>query len=169
MQLVQTQKLTAAAPSIVFGNIPQTYTHLFLTFTARCDYDASYVHVAGQMNGDTNANYEREHIYGSGSYVKGNDDGTMTFARLSALTTAQSTANCPSCGVLWIPNYTNTTFFKLIVSRHGRFQELGNPTGNVSVGQVAIWKSTAAINQITLFPELGSFVAGSTFSLYSLT
>lgn len=170
MQLLQTQKLTAAAPTIIFSNITQIYTHLFLTYTARCDYDASYVHVAGQINGDTNANYVREHIYGSGSSVKGNDDGTFPFARLSALTTAQSTANCPSCAVIWIPNYTNTTFFKLIVSKHGRFQELGNPPDNLSLNQAAIWQSTAAINQITLFPERGgNFVAGSTFSLYSLT
>ena len=167
MQLIQAQTLAAAAPNVNFSNIPQTYSHLFLIFTTRSDYSGFYTQLAIQLNGDTGANYDGEHLYGTGGAVKASADVTATYAHLLAIPAANATANCPASATIWIPNYGDTTFFKIIITHNGTFVQLGNSNANLTENLASLWRSTAAINQITLFPTQNSnFVAGSIFSLY---
>ena len=59
-------------------------------------------------------------------------------------------------------NYSNTTTFKTILMR----------ANNAALGVdaiVGLWRSTAAINEIKVFPTGGAnFETGSTFSLYGI-
>ena len=58
-------------------------------------------------------------------------------------------------------NYANTTTFKTYLARY-------NATSTQLSDEVALWRSTAAINSITLTAVSANFNAGSTFTLYGI-
>jgi hypothetical protein len=60
-------------------------------------------------------------------------------------------------------NYSNTTTYKTIISR-------GDNPGFLVIALANLWRSTSAINIITMVSETGNnFVTGSTFTLYGIT
>ena len=60
-----------------------------------------------------------------------------------------------------IQNYANTTTYKTMISR------ASDATQN-AIAYVGLWRSTSAINSITLSVSAGTFAIGSTFTLYGI-
>jgi hypothetical protein len=58
-------------------------------------------------------------------------------------------------------NYSNSTTYKTILSR-------GNVTGTGIDLNVSLWRSTAAITNITVTSFTSTYTAGSTFTLYGI-
>ena len=158
---IATQTLSSTSASVTFSSIPSTYTDLVLV----CNIGIS---VSGQtvqtiFNGDTGSNYSFTELAGDGS--------TSSSGRLSSRTNIYSgLAVAPStdlsCTLVFnINNYSNTTTYKVLISREST-NGAGTYQGVNTV--VGLWRSTAAIYEINFTPSTGDFIVGSTFTLYGI-
>lgn len=162
--------ITAAGgeTSVDFTNIPAIYRHLRLTIMGRCNAVASNENLKIRLNGDTTAaNYTTQQIQGQNSGVSANSFvGSANYsATIGALTAASSAANVAGYIESFFPFYSGTTFYKCF---QGITSDMDFPMTKVMGG---MWKSTAAINRITVSFEEGmpAFVAGSSFCLYGMS
>jgi hypothetical protein len=154
--------LTSSASTITFSSIPSTYTDLIIVFqctasSANMNFDFR----VGNGTVDSGTNY-------SGTYLVG--AGSASSTRLSNQDTMRSGQNCfiRTSGdvfqcITQFMNYSNTTTNKTVIHR------LANANQSVVETSVSLWRSTSAINIITL----GSFgsatmAAGTTATLYGI-
>lgn len=150
---IATTTLGSAAASYTFSSIPSTYTDLVLIMNAS---QAAGNSVYCQLNGDTGSNYSYTGLYGSGSSAGSARASNQTGAYLGYLgsTTIYNAIN-------HFMNYANTTTYKTILNRK-------NQSDQYVEADVALWRSTAAINSIKIYPDSGNFDTGSTFTLYGI-
>ena len=152
--------LTATASSITFDSIPQTgYTDLKVVMSTRGTYGAYNDSVYFYFNGDTTSRTVKT-LYGTGSAAQSQSYSTMML-RDGVGSTA--TSNTFSNGEIYIPNYTGSTY----KSASAEIVSENNATGAAMGLTANLWSNTAAITSIT-FTGDGSFVAGSSFSLYGV-
>jgi hypothetical protein len=109
------------------------------------------------FNGDTGSNYSITFLQG---------DGSSAISGRASNQTTMDTAYMPNysdLGVLTynINNYSNTTTYKTLLSR-------SNQAGSGVFAYVGLWRSTAAINSITIYGGTNNIVSGSTFTLYGI-
>jgi hypothetical protein len=148
--------LSSTSALITLSSIPSTYTDLVLVAnfgaTASGDYrirvnsntsttDYSYTYVAGNGTAASSSRNPNTDRFSSG-FLVGTDTGSNTV-------------------VHQFQNYSNTTTYKTVVYRSNM------PSGEVSAA-AGLWRSTAAISSIYIYPTGGSFAIGSTFSLYGI-
>lgn len=154
---IATTTLSSAAATYTFSSIPSTYTDLVLI----CSYFKSATNtLGGYVNGDTGSNYSQTTLFGSGT--------TAYSLRETSATTwyfvdgaASSTTN-PNIYILNFQNYSNTTTYKTVIGKGG---EAANGAG----ADACLWRSTAAINSITITTRgFGNLNTGSTFTLYGI-
>ena len=146
--------LGAAAPSVTFSSIPQTYTDLVLVTNTISPSDGSAITL--QFNSDTATNYSTTFVYGNGT------------SAISARTTSSTSIYVGrsftefSPGITNIMNYSNSTTNKTVLSR-------GNAAGSLTILYAGLWRSTSAVTSINLSNQ-GSvnFSIGSTFNLYGI-
>lgn len=159
--------LVGATGTVTFSSIPTTFRHLQLWVAARGDAVAGFVEMRLRFNGDTGANYDAEMIAGNA--------GTAAAAESIAATSMQvgefagSTAAAGSCGiyVINIPWYGSTVFHKMVSTSHGL--TIGTATTAVhSKHWAGRWRSTAAINSVSVIALSGNFIVGSSFALYGM-
>jgi hypothetical protein len=147
---IATQTLGSATSTITFSSIPSTYTDLVLVI------DGTMATAGGnqiRVNGDTATNYSTTVLYGDGSAAYSFGVNNNNNAASLYMNTAQSNA------LIHFMNYSNTTTYKTILSR-------SNSNEFVSA-RVALWRSTAAINSITIL-SANNYNTGSTFTLYGI-
>ena len=143
------------AASIDFTAIPATYTDLVLICISEATPGPE---IWMRVNGNTGTNYSRTLLSGNGTTAISNRTSNATKAFLND----GVTANLPSNQIVNIMNYSNTTTCKTIISR-------SNSTSDAAQTIVNTWRSTDAINSITiLFDRASTFNAGSTFTLYGI-
>ena len=156
---IQSQVLTGSQSSVTFSSIPQTYTDLVLIVNAK-SVDAVDNLDAKVGNGtvDSGSNYSRTYLTGDGSGVASGRASTQSFARFtySGYTSSTQTGN----QIIHFMNYSNTTTYKTMLNR------ANNSGYNVEI-LVNLWRSTSAINIITLNGG-SNFQSGSTFVLYGI-
>ena len=148
--------------SIVFANIPSTYTDLFIVAET---YNTSSNFLQYMTMGTSNGNYSGTVMRGDGASAVSSryiNDNTMLADSPVGMNYQNS-----AFGVYtyYIPNYSNTTTGKVVLSRFG-----GDRSGAGSVIQSAHTKrgSTTAIDTITFSVGGGYFAANSTFTLYGI-
>jgi hypothetical protein len=157
---IATTTLSSSQASVTFSSISGSYTDLIIVSnsgtTAGGD-GAIYMRV-GNGSVDTGNNYSFTYLQGNGTSAesgRANNRGEAIVMR----TTGSLTAN----GSAHIMNYSNTTTYKTIISR-------GDNPGFLVIALANLWRSTSAINIITMVSETGNnFVTGSTFTLYGIT
>jgi hypothetical protein len=151
---IATQTLGSAAASYTFTSIPSTYTDLILVVNGTITSGALNVNI--QLNSDTGSNYSDTGLTGNGSAAssgRDTNDVNFWFGVMGTSQTAQ---------IYNFMNYANTTTYKTVLARSS------NAAAYVQA-HVGLWRSTAAINSIKLFPyTTNTFTAGSTFSLYGI-
>lgn len=141
--------------SYTFSSIPSTYTDLVLII-GNAGASAGVDGIC-QVNGDTGANYSQTHLRGTGSAAQ---SGKYTEWYLNSAATWNTTTNYTH--ILNFLNYGNTTAYKTMLQRGN------NASGEVNAN-VNLWRSTSAINSITI--KAGSTAkinAGTTLSLYGI-
>jgi len=142
--------------TVSFTSIPSTYTDLRIVCSSSSADQNTFIRV-GNGSVDTGTNYSRTVVYGDGtSAVSGRTTSTNQWVYNDGTALAAATID--------IMNYSNTTTYKTALVR-------SNPnTGITRVEAYAeLWRSTAAINIITLFTSgVTNFTAGTTFSLYGI-
>jgi hypothetical protein len=157
--LLETIALTQSASSVTFDNIPQTgYTDLKIVTSTRLSSTDSPILV--NFNGVTTG-YSWRRIYGNGSSASSlsGSDGYFLHGN-----TSSTTANTFSNAEFYVPNYTASQSKSISVDTALET----NATGGELFMLAALWANNAAITSILLTPLTGSFVAGSTFSIYGV-
>lgn len=150
---IATQTIGSPAASVTFSSIPGTYTDLVLvaagTLTSGTD------NIALQFNGDTATNYSVTYILGDGSSASSSRSSNIANAGRCAMGTS------PSSAIYSINNYANTTTYKTVIGRGGM----------ASYGvdaRVSLWRSTAAITSILVYPTTYTFNSGTVLTLYGI-
>jgi hypothetical protein len=154
---IATNTLSSATSSVSFSSIPSTYTDLVLVVVATNTGGNTDLFL--RVNGDTATNYSYVFMTAYGSGVDSSKVNNTANVRMGYYGLPQSTVEYHS--VTHIFNYANTTTYKRWITR----------SNAASAGTDALcsqWRSTSAINQLTVFCNSGSFGTGSTFTLYGI-
>lgn len=148
---IATTTLGSSASSITFSSISASYTDLMLVLeggpiTVNVAFD-----VYLRMNSDTSSNYSDTR------YMSNFTDQLSNFS--SGIRIGQWRNVERNSTITHLLNYSNATTFKTILSQDGKTQD--------NVGQyVGLWRSTAAINEVTLAGS--NFPSGTTATIYGI-
>lgn len=166
--------LTGTTASVTLSSIPSTYTDLKLVMSVRGNH-TTYAALGALYNGSGSGQVGRN-LAASGSSVYSAQDqnntfsvGGITYARMTGfyIPTTVQTANAFGIVEWYIPNYAGST-------TKSSFLELFCESNSTSVSVAAVeaaairWSGTDPITSLTLVPSSGSFVAGSSFTLYGI-
>ena len=143
--------LGSAVASYTFSSIPSTYTDLIVVINPNT---ASVDNMNIRFNGDTGTNYSNTFLFGDGS--------TALSTRGTNRTTIAGTASGGWEIVRWnVMNYSNTTTYKTVLNR------MDDASVYVATN-VGLWRSTAAINSITIVAGTGNLPVGLMATLYGI-
>lgn len=165
-------ELSNSASTVVFSNIPATYTDLFLICSGRSD-------VGGQGDGwriSYNGTYNTDSSMRLGAYGNTSSTSQNTDTSNNWILTSGNAWNADSYGAnfYWIPNYTSTSKPKLAIGQS--YWGGTNTSGSMGLllqisGGYASGVNGYAINSITILgPDSGgtNMMSGSTFYLYGI-
>lgn len=159
---IMSTTLGSDTATVTLSSIPNTYTDLRLIVSSRCTggQNSSGMDALAYYNADQGANYSQTQLYGNGSAASSNRSTGLSYAYLGI--TSNSSVNDYPTFIVEIMNYANTGVYKTAVTRV-------DAANQATFLRCALWRSTAAISSISLYPELSlSFKAGSTFTLYGI-
>ena len=149
---IATTTLGSTQASYTFSSISGSYTDLRLIANGT-------IPGAGDLkvvfNSDTASNYSWSQISGDGASTYSSRGSN--FAAILSYTATTSLF----VGTMDLLNYSNATTYKTTLSR-------GNQADGRTMAYVNCWRSTAAINSITISHAAGNLQSGSTFTLYGI-
>jgi hypothetical protein len=143
--------------TLTFSSIPSTYTHLQVRSLAK---NSTTTNVWMRINSDTGANYATHYLNGDGSSASASNyinQGDGIFY-------GYNTGLQSSTAVLDLLDYANTNKFKTTRSLTG-FD--ANGSGQLYLWS-GLWRSTAAVNSLTIYSQGGTFTEYSSFALYGI-
>lgn len=159
--------LGASAASIDVTGIVGTYAHLMITIYARGDLVGTNTTILMRLNGDAGTNYDYQTLIGSAAATSAGEQFANGAVLVGVATGSTAGANLFNASEVFIPNYAGSTNNKQYVAINGL--KTGTTTGTMFVEVFGGgWRSTAAINRITLFPGSGNFVAGTRVTIHAL-
>ena len=159
---IATNTLGSDTSTVTFSSIPSTYTDIRIVVSSRCTgaQNSSAMDALAYYNTDQSTNYSQTQMYGNGSSAGSNRSTSITYSYVGV--TSNASGNDWPMFTFDIMNYSNTTTYKTTLARV-------NSPASVTFARVTLWRSTAAITSITLYPEASlSFKAGSTFTIYGI-
>lgn len=156
---IATTTLTSAQTGITFTGISSVYTDLILVLRLISLGGAALRYQVGNGSIDSGANYSATFLTGSGSAASSDRTSNANFVNVLRLT---GTGTSPATHIFQFQNYSNTTTYKTVLGRTSQSQyEVG--------ANVALWRSTSAINQIYVFESTSSNMnTGTTATLYGI-
>ena len=155
-----TQTLASAAASVTFSSISGAYTDLILIVVPKAttgDYIRCRV---GNGSVDTGSNYSDTYICGNGSAAFSARYSNITNFNIQ-IESLVSTTEFTSNNIIHFQNYANTTTYKTVLFR-------SNKAYSALEQGVGLWRSTSAINTISVLMAAQTFAIGSTFTLYGI-
>jgi hypothetical protein len=163
---------SSTASTVDFTNIPQTFAHLELRYSAFSDRTNNFLDDVqvrfGNGSIDTGGNYNYR-VFG----VEGNGGGAFAVQVTGSATFMQSGlcvggASYPNgIGIFTIPNYTSTNIFKSLHGPTGFTTNSDSQTNRYGMFQGG-WASTSAITHIRLTLANSNWARYSHFALYGL-
>jgi hypothetical protein len=157
---IATTTLGTATSSVTFSSISNAYTDLVAVVSGKVASAGIVLKI--QFNSDTASNYSMTELYGTGSSAASGRRTSQT-----SIETSYNLVNFDDVNIgnalINVMNYSNTTTYKTVLAR------TNSPSATYpgTVATVGLWRSTAAINSITLFAA-ANFSVGSTFTLYGV-
>ena len=116
-----------------------------------------------RFNGDTGTNYSYATLDGDGVNTTTsngiNSNGFFGMARV------QMSSGIIYLDILDIFQYKNTGLFKTLLEQAAGAH---SAAGGLTTQEVGLWRSTAAINSISITTSNGSFLSGTTATLYGI-
>ena len=154
---------SGGASSIDFTSIPSTYTDLVVKLSVRTDgINAPWLLL--RFNGNTSS-YTQRYVYGTGAAAASTTVGTANYMNLAAaINSTSQTANTFASADVYVPNYAGSSN-KSVSTDTGQENNATTAYATLAAG---LWSNTAAINQVTFFPETGNFAQYSTAVLYGI-
>jgi len=168
LQPIYTQTIGAGgAISITFNNIPQGFTDLKVVCSVRTDGSVvNFNDGAMRFNGDATTVYSFTGLNANGSTVSSQRGSGMNYLAIGPNQGSLTTSNTFTSWDAYVPNYTSSNFKSVI--NDGTAENNATATGMELYA--GLWRGTAAITSITIFPGGGyNFVQYSTFTLYGIT
>jgi hypothetical protein len=155
--------------TIDFSSIPTTYTDLCLKVSLRSDVTGGGRDYFALRFNANSSDYSWRWLYGYDSGTVGSNSGSaQTYQKVFTMTDSQTTANTFGNAEVYIPNYASSNY----KSSSGDSVAENNSTATyMLVLNAGLWSNTAAINQITIYPNnggSGNFVQYSTATLYGI-
>jgi hypothetical protein len=150
---IATTTVGTATPTVTFSSITGSYTDLVLVINSSITENLSS---RINVNNDSETNYSLTYFRGGGVFAASFRSSNVT----NISTSIGNLANTRIMEVIQFQNYSNTTTYKTIIVRGG--------SGTAVVGDVGLWRNTAAINIIVLTAATGNYAVGSTFTLYGI-
>lgn len=150
--------VSTATSTITFTGINQDYTDLVLEYAGSTASAANMFVRVGNGSLDTGSNYSLTEIVGSGSSASSSRLATQTEIKITEGLFVNTNEQCNIS--IDFQGYSNTTTNKTLLSR-------ANSAAIGVQAQVSLWRSTSAINTISVYASQ-NFNTGSTFSLYGI-
>ncbi len=157
---------------IEFAAIPQTYQHLEITVSWRSHAGTGDVYPYFQMNGETGSKYGSagwsSPSASSGTVVRVSQwENIASSGYCGLMASSGFTTGAFSVATMIVPNYTDTSQYKLMMSRGA--QGSGDFIDGMTFAHVGGVSTTAAVTQINLisWPSGGSnyFANGTSYML----
>ena len=159
MTLIEHYEAPSAVSSIVFSDIPQDYTDLYLVLSTR-EATGTDGNVRLSINGST-ANLTARDIEGGGS-------GTPSSSSRSfiAIVSAKSNFTASTFGVasVYIPNYTSSANKSISVDAVTE----NNATLSYQSILAGLWSNSAAITSLSVAAPVGNIAQYSSATLYGI-
>jgi hypothetical protein len=141
MELIEHQELDSAQSEIEFIDIPQTFTDLYLTISARTALsnlaDEFYIYFNGSTTG-----YSYRTLIGTPN----NGSAASNTSSIGYLTGNTATASTFSSNAIYIPNYTSSNNKSY---SHDGASETNGTTTRLSIN-AGLWSNTAAITSVEI-------------------
>lgn len=166
LTLISTTTLGTATANIEFTSIPQTFTDLMISVSARTTGgSAGGYQTYVRFNGST-SNYSWRNLLGTGSTRTSQNSasdvlGLKIFMSNSNGDTAATFGN----SFIYIPNYSSSNS-KCVTAESISENNGTDATQTIATG---LWNDSAAITTIRLFPDSTSFATDTMASLYGIT
>jgi hypothetical protein len=160
---IATTTLGSAQNSVTFSSISGTYTDLIIVTDAGASVVSEVDLRVGNSSVDTGSNYSRTIFTGDSSTASSLRSTNQSYLRINHNSVFDN-ANGKANHIFQFMNYSNTNVFKTILYR-------GNSSAYGVDAAVGLWRSTSAINIITLYANATgtkNFLTGSTFTLYGI-
>ena len=162
----------SAVSTIDFTGISQSYTDIVAVAYVRSNSAVNALLVRwGNNSYDTGSNYSNTGIFGrrNGS---NNGDETASERRtnktfLEPFTYMPAATDVFGTAILHFQNYSNTTTNKTVLFRFNGLNSSNYAYAGTEAG-VALWRNTAAINQIRFYINANDLAVGSTITLYGI-
>jgi hypothetical protein len=167
--LISTQTLNASAASIDIQNIPGTFNHLFLVIIARGDGAVLEANILIRFNSDAGGNYDAEDVFSNNAIAGGAGVNAGTAARVGNAISALGTSPGFGQAQTMFPFYSQTTALKGWITQSGRMSTVGDASRYTIDQWQGQWRSSAAINRLTLTLSTGNYVAGTAYTLHGIT
>lgn len=153
---------SGTSSSFDFTSIPSTYKHLQIRGVGYgSGAGANWYDTFMQFNGDTGSNYDYHALEGSGtsaSATASNNRSNMIVGYFGGVN--------QSAMIIDILDYASTSKNKTVRALTGLNQNGSNDRGILLVSN--LWRSTAAITSIKLFPSSSVATAYTQFALYGI-
>jgi len=160
---IATTTLGSAAATIDFNSIAASWTDLKLIVTGHQTGTGGAVMYLG-FNSDTASNYSNTEIRGNGSVTASSRGTSTTNMRIGFIQDDSISSSYTSVSIADIFSYAGSTFKTVL----GAGSADANGSGVVG-NAVGLWRSTAAITSITIFPVTGNtWTANTTATLYGI-
>jgi hypothetical protein len=159
---IATTTLGSNQNDITFSSIPSTYTDLVIVFTGNSTNTGSSSNgMRCRVNSDTGTNYSTTYLNGDGSTASSSRATSTAYFEVGEI--AQTSNTSPTVTIIQIMNYANSTTYKTILARV-------NTATVITQATVSLWRSTSAINSVTLSRDFGTnqLKVGSTATLYGI-
>ena len=152
--------------SIAFSSIPSTYKHLQIRGITRSTSTGSGTEASlVTFNSDSGSNYSYHTLRGDGSSATATGSASTTFMVFWGSVHAGDTANTFGASVVDVLDYADTNKYKTL-------RALGGIDTNTTVDYIVLssgnWRSTSAVNAITISCASGNFAQYSSFALYGI-
>lgn len=153
--------------TVTFSSIPSTYQHLQIrtSFLMTGNYGGNLLVI---LNSDTATNYSYHLLQGGGSSTFATGSANQSFMYGSYTNAAVN--NAPTVCIIDIHDYASTSKNKTIRTFSGTDSNGGGYGQAVSINS-GLWRSTSAIDSITLYYDQGGtgyFSTTSSFALYGI-
>lgn len=154
----------SSTASIQFTSITGTYKHLLLKVSGRCSGGTDWFH----MKLNNTGSYDARYMFFAGSGAK---DSALQAAQsnplVATLTDNGLLSNMFGVAEIYIMDYTNTSYGKVIISTSGEATDSADGGSRVAQWDIAS-DVTAAITQIDLIPQAQNFAVNTIVTLYGL-
>lgn len=153
----------SSTTSITFSSIPSTYQHLQIRGIART---GGNTYVWMRLNADTNSNYSAHTLKATSEGVI-STDANANANKMNPMVYTASTTGVWGVSLIDIHDYKSTNKNKTITAFFGADNNSANGAGVIFLAS-GNWRSTDAIDSVTIATDGDIFTAGTSFALYGI-